>query len=390
MAKRKKHPNLPNGFGTIRFLGKNRRRPYAAHPPAAPREEDGIYVRPKALCYCSTWYVAFAVLNAWRAGTYHPGDEAEYEQLLAGQDAGPDLDGAIARLLADGGIRRRGMTFEDVYLEWHEWKFGENAAKDLSVSARRIADMCHSLAEGIHGRPAKDITPNDLQALINGAGKSQGTLAHFKTFLGQVFRYALDRGYVDKDPTGNLVIPGKAAAAKEGNPFTADEVRMIWADRDDDTSGMLCILIYSGFRIGEVKGLAVDMEAWSFTGGSKTRAGKGRVVPVHPCIRGLVKARMERDGKLATVTDDAFRKRMAARLAALGIETGQEEDRHTPHDCRHTFSALCERYEVREADRKRMLGHSLSKDVTNGVYGHRTLEDLAEQIVKIPAPDGLR
>ena len=28
MAKRKKHPRLPNGYGQIRFLGKNRRNPY--------------------------------------------------------------------------------------------------------------------------------------------------------------------------------------------------------------------------------------------------------------------------------------------------------------------------------------------------------------------------
>lgn len=34
MAKRKKHPRLPNGYGQIRFLGKNRRNPYGVYPPA--------------------------------------------------------------------------------------------------------------------------------------------------------------------------------------------------------------------------------------------------------------------------------------------------------------------------------------------------------------------
>ena len=32
--KRKKHPKLPNGFGSIRYLGKNRHNCYAVHPPA--------------------------------------------------------------------------------------------------------------------------------------------------------------------------------------------------------------------------------------------------------------------------------------------------------------------------------------------------------------------
>ena len=63
------------------------------------------------------------------------------------------------------------------------------------------------------------------------------------------------------------------------------------------------------------------------------------------------------------------------------------DPRHTPHDCRHTFSMLCEKYGVRENDRKRMLGHSFGNDVTNAVYGHRELEDLVKEIEKIPGRD---
>ena len=64
-------------------------------------------------------------------------------------------------------------------------------------------------------------------------------------------------------------------------------------------------------------------------------------------------------------------------LAQLGIE------KHTPHDCRHTFSKFCELYHVNENDRKRMLGHSFGNDVTNRVYGHRDLKDLKMEIEKI-------
>lgn len=68
---------------------------------------------------------------------------------------------------------------------------------------------------------------------------------------------------------------------------------------------------------------------------------------------------------------------MYATLREIGVE------RHTPHDCRHTFSRLCEKYKVNENDRKRMLGHSFKGDITNEVYGHRTLEELREEIEKI-------
>ena len=64
MPKRKKHERLPNAYGSIRYLGKNRKNPYAVHPPCKDISEEGDYVRPKAICYVDDWYVGFAVLNA--------------------------------------------------------------------------------------------------------------------------------------------------------------------------------------------------------------------------------------------------------------------------------------------------------------------------------------
>ena len=55
---------------------------------------------------------------------------------------------------------------------------------------------------------------------------------------------------------------------------------------------------------------------------------------------------------------------------------------HTPHDTKHTFSRLCEKYGVRENDRKRMMGHAIG-DITNDIYGHRGIEELRTEIEKI-------
>ena len=68
-------------------------------------------------------------------------------------------------------------------------------------------------------------------------------------------------------------------------------------------------------------------------------------------------------------------------LARLGLRE------KSPHSCRHTFSRLCKSDGVREADRKRMLGHSFGNDITNGIYGHRTLEELRAEIEKIQVPE---
>ena len=78
MPKRKKYQKLPNGYGSIKFLGKGRRNPYAVHPPVTEFSLNGSPITPKALCYVDSWIKGFAVLTAYKAGTYYPG----YEKTL--------------------------------------------------------------------------------------------------------------------------------------------------------------------------------------------------------------------------------------------------------------------------------------------------------------------
>ena len=51
MAKRKKYPRLPNGYGQIRYLGKRRRNPYGVYPPSEEEyDKDKKILLPCAMC----------------------------------------------------------------------------------------------------------------------------------------------------------------------------------------------------------------------------------------------------------------------------------------------------------------------------------------------------
>lgn len=69
MPKRKKYPKLPNGYGSIRYLGKGRRNPYAVHPPTTDFSENGSPIMPTPLCYTDSWIKGFTVLTAYKAGS---------------------------------------------------------------------------------------------------------------------------------------------------------------------------------------------------------------------------------------------------------------------------------------------------------------------------------
>ena len=386
MAKRKKHQRLPSGWGSIRYLGKGRRNPYAVHPPSTLQDpETGRYITPKALCYVDDWYVGFAVLNAYRAGTYQPGDEIGFKDALASSDQ--NVDSFVQRILADSGKAPKAdrlPTFAEVYAQWHEWKCGPNAPKKLSKSQIDKFTAAYKNLSSIHDRELAKLTVDDLQVVINATDLGKASLKNIKNLLSQVYKWAESRGVVDKDISKHVVIPAAAKEDEHGIPLSEEDIKLLWKNRSDPDCELALCLCYSGRRIGEYEAAEVDLVKNCFHGGLKSEAGKGRSVPIHPAIRDVVKARLARyDGKLLPLEANYHGRKLSKALLRIGIQP-----RHTAHDCRHTFSMLCERYGVPEADRKRMLGHSFGGDVTNAVYGHRSLEDLRKSICLIPAPDG--
>lgn len=381
---KKKYPRLPNGFGSIRNLGKGRRHPYAVHPPATETDSKGNYIHKKALCYVDDWYVAFAVLNAYRAGTYKPGDEFDFARKKTTDAA--VYDDLVRRILADYSQQKsfdvinNTPTVKAVYDELFARKFGENAPRTLSDATKRSFKAGFNHFTTIENKAVSAVNIAELQACFDDCKLKDPSIKGMYATIKQVFDYAESRGYIEKNIVKNIILPEREKA-EHGVPFSDDEIHTLWTCQENPTAEMLLIMIYSGYRISAYRTLEVNLEEMYFKGGVKTASSKDRIVPIHSGIADLVKRRLARDGRLLDSPND-FRKDMIEFCKAHGMN-------HTSHDARHTFSALCEKYGVKEADRKRMLGHSFGGDITNGVYGHRSLDDLRAEIEKIEICDHL-
>ena len=127
----------------------------------------------------------------------------------------------------------------------------------------------------------------------------------------------------------------------------------------------------------------VHIEDRYMLGGSKTKAGKNRLIPLHDDILPLVKARLEQGNKyLIPYKTDVPMKLAQFRnymhdplLIKLGIS-------HLPHDGRHTFATFAHRFEINKLAQKKIMGHAVS-DITDGVYTHKTVEELLHEVNKI-------
>lgn len=383
--KRKTYPKLPNGFGSIRYLGKNRRNCYAVHPPATI-DAEGKAIRPPAICYVDDWLKGFAVLTAYKAGTYKPGMEND---LPISPTA--DTDTLVGRILADYGTIKgvegkhpeiKKLTFAEVYERFMAWKFAEGTTYSKATKSNYSAS--YSYCSVLYDRPFEDLKATDLQEFIDSQKKlKKGSLKVILVLFNQMYKYAIYAEIVSENKSKYVKI-NKEDDTEHGTAFSEQELKILWQNSADIDVQLILIMCYSGWRIGEIENLEVNLEERYFKGGSKTRAGKDRIVPIHPHIYNFVRTRIEADGTLLNMNKVTYRMfRFYPVLEKLRIVG---DPKHTPHDCRHTFSALCEKYGVRENDRKRLLGHAFGNDITNAVYGHRTVEELRVEIEKIEVP----
>lgn len=344
---------LPNGFGSIRYLGSGRRNPYAVYPPATTWSSNGKYqIMPHALAYTETWEDAYELLTAYNM----------------------DKQGKIK--LKHNVLIDRTPTFSEVYEKYFHEKYCESP-KRLSKSSMCSTRAAFKNCSAIHNRQIGTLKYDDLQDVVNNCKLKHASLELIVTLIHQVYKYAMKYEIIDKDYSEFLYIP-IPDDTESGVPFSDDELKILWQHKDDDVVQMLLIMCYSGFRIKAFTNIEVHLADGYFKGGVKTKASKNRIVPIHHAIYELAKKRYEAYGNnLLGKKSDIFRTDMYSTLQALGIE------KHTPHDCRHTFSMLCEKYGVNENDRKRLMGHSFQKDITNATYGHRSLDDLKKEINKI-------
>ena len=351
MPKHKKHTKLPNGYGNISYLGKNRRRPYGVYPPATKRIQ-GRTIRPKAIAYCETYEEARETL-----AMYHKG-------LVL-----PDIH----------IVPKSGPTFAEVYERYYKDKY-ENGAKVYSKSSRQSSATAFQNAAVLHDRDFCSITYPELQAVIDNCPLKHASLELIVSLFKGMYRYAEKYELVEKDQSRHLEIR-VPDDDEHGVPFSDEELFTLARHANDLTAKQLLVMIFSGFRISAFLSLDIHLAPeWYFQGGVKTAAGKNRIVPIHTAIRPVVENILKEQPRIIDTAAETFRKQMHQKLPLWGISD------HTPHDCRHTFSMLCERYEVPEADRKRLLGHSFGADITNGIYGHRTVEELRASIEKIQIP----
>lgn len=335
----------PNGYGSVVKLSGNRRRPWMVRITTARVIENGKarQIR-KVLGYYANRKDALSALARYNDDPYDP-------------DA-------------------KQVTFAEVYARWSpEHILSKSSMEGRAAAFKNVAPL--------HDMPINQIRVAHIESVYSGLTPSNAYTAH--VMIKQVFRYAMRHEIIKKDYSA-LVNPPKRDPVKiRREAFDLSQIAALMKD-GTDSSEMILVGILTGFRPQELTMLRtedVDLEEETIKGGLKTKAGKDRLVPIHPAIMEIIKKRCT-GGHLfhrpAGTPHDYFsyRTEFLRTMQRFGLE-------HTCHDTRHTFVTLAKEAGMDEYILKLIVGHSVS-DITERVYTHRSIARLREEIRKIVLP----
>lgn len=354
---------LPNGFGSVYKLPGKRRNPWAA--VITVRWEIDMKTQrskqiKKYIGYYSTRKEALEALTLYNENPY-------------------DLDAKM-------------LTFSDVYEKWSASYFPTLAGP----SSIRTITAAYKYCSPLYDMKMQDIRVSHLEAAIQGAEVGASTKGRMKSIFNLMYKYAMKHEIVDKDYAQLCDSVKRAAPQIVRIPFSDQEILALWEHLEIPFADMVLIGIYSGWRPQELATLKianVDLEVRTYTGGSKTDAGRNRLVPIPDQVFELVKKNYNQavqmnseylfndpDGQQGTfLTYDKYRKRFQKVTNRLGLD-------HKPHDTRHTFITKAKEANMNEYLLKLIVGHEIH-DVTEKVYTHRTIDDLKKAMSMIIWPE---
>ena len=332
-----------NGFGSIICLdksGKKRRKPWAVRITTGWK--DGKQVR-KYLGYYKTQKEALVAL-------------AEYHKT------GVDID--LTK-----------VTLQELFDNWLE----EQEKRNISYSAKRGHYIAYNRLGNLANMVVNKIKAIHLQTWMDGIELKPGTKNKIKTTMGQVYDHAVKNDIVSKNYAKFIKIEEKVE--KTGAIFTDDEIKLLWKNSNDEIARIFLILIYTGMRIGELLSMNVDNINFNecyMQGGSKTEAGKDRVIPIHDEVMPLIKMQLGDNQWL--VQNSRGNPVHYANLSPLAHEyLGKLGMNHKFHDGRKTAISLMHSANIPMETIKIIVGHA-GTNITERVYIYKNKQELVKMI----------
>lgn len=316
---------LPNGYGSVSKMSGKRRRPFM------------IRKNGKVVGYTKT------------------------------REEGLEL---LAEINKDGFNPENNLSFTEVYELLVKSRFPH-----ISKSTQSQFKGKYKLCKDLYKLPYATLRQKHFLSVLDKAPTLESRRKTLQ-FLRAMDKVAFDYDVITKQYTQTIENIKNPNVTKR-KPFNEEEIQVLWKNKDLENVDLVLILIYTGMRSGELAALKiedVDFEKGIMRGGNKTKAGRNRIIPIHPKIEILIKNRIELSKRSTVLNfgDKQLRLYFKRVMNSLNMK-------HIPHECRHTFRTRLDNLDVNKNVIDMIMGHS-GNGVGERVYTHKTVQQLIDAV----------
>lgn len=258
-----------------------------------------------------------------------------------------------------------------------------------SCSIREFEDFFHQLDNGLDWSTVdEDVVRDWMEHLVDGGMEASSVGTRFAA-LRSLFKFALARHLVERDPTYRLEPPKKAKRLptflkeSEMNRLLDD---LPWGTSFKDIRDKAIITTFyeTGIRLSELTGLNdVDIDSDYHQLKVTGKGNKQRVVPYGEELARTLRDYMTcRDREVIRHSDAVFVTSKGKRMTSEEVRTlvkdklslVSSQKKLSPHVLRHTFATAMLNNGASIESVRRLLGHASAS--TTEVYTHTTFEQL--------------
>ena len=268
-------------------------------------------------------------------------------------------------LASDTEEKQDDITWKELYSKWIEYK------KNTGISKEGLQHYTGAYKKTLilKDRKFSEINLEIMQNIINDSGVKTDGQKRIRNLYNQLYEYAKMLGIKTNTNFSKFLIVSKEEKSEKHKVFTRYQINVLWNNRNNFVD-IILFMIYTGIRPNELFKITEKTNDYIITG-SKTEAGKNRIIPIHNDIKKLFKSILE-SKTLDILTTTKFYKLFSEEMNNLKME-------HYPYDTRHTFSTVWKLSKADDLARKRIMGHSV-KDLTDNVYTHLELDFLKTEL----------
>jgi integrase len=287
-----------------------------------------------------------------------------------------EAEQALLKLADRRTLEGINMTFREVYEKWLP-EHSRTISAQGEVNYKAAFKHCSPL----HEKAFRKLRTDDFQSIINAMeekGLSKSSCQKVVQLFGQLSQWAIREEICHTNYAKFVTVLAQQKSTKE--PFTPEQIHRIQIS-ENMAADVAMIMIATGCRPNELFSATVEncFDTY-FISGSKTEAGKNRVIPVSPvgleAYRKLLEAaRAKNSKKLIDGYPGNKSPKNFANRDWKALMDSLEIQNMTPYNCRHTYTTLAVKSGVKPELLQKILGHA-DYSTTVEVYTHLDTQEL--------------